>query len=208
MEEYVRLSAAERVPARPFTDPERSREDLTALRVMVAILREHLAASPLPESPRPLVRETREADGRPHRAIICRDAPLRARADLEFVGFFARRRPGLDFSPLTRADDELILEFPAHPGILSYSSLELPDGNWGNLIVLDRPEARDRWREGARHAYAAQELAPRYYSVVRLHHGRLPGGLLSGRDPVLTRTKYYDFGGPMPWRADRDLSGG
>lgn len=205
MDECVRLGTGEIVGDRPFTHLDRNAEDLVALRAMAVTLRRHLAGA-LPASPRPLVRDAPEPDGRQHRTIICSEALLRGQADLPFVGFFALRRPGLDFSPLTRADDELILEFPAHPGILSYSSLELSDGNWGNLIVVHPPEARDRWRESAKHAYAAQELAPRYYSVVRLQHGLVPGGLLSGRGLVLTRTKYYDFQGAVPWRAERPLS--
>jgi hypothetical protein len=32
-----------------------------------------------------------------------------------------------------------------------------------------------------------------------------PGGLLSGADPVLVRTRYHDFRGPAPWRAERRL---
>ncbi len=79
----------------------------------------------------------------------------------------------MDPAPLTRTDDELILEFPGHPGIPSYSSLE---------------------------------LAPRHYRVVRLHHGLFPGSLLSGGGPVLVRTRYYDDGGPEPWRAERELA--
>ncbi len=112
----------------------------------------------------------------------------------------------MDPAPLTAADDELILEFPWHPGILSYSSLEFRDGNWGNLIVVDPPEARDHWRTSDKHAWAARELAPRHYTVVRLHHGVFPGGLRSGRDPVLARTRYLDFQGPEPWRAERELA--
>jgi hypothetical protein len=159
------------------------------------------------EGPRPLVVETREPDGGCHRAILCDERALRAARDLAFVGFFALKRAGLDHSPLTQADDELIREFPWHPGILSYSSLELPDGNWANLIVLDPPEARDHWRQSLRHAHAAAELAPRHYTAVRLHHGVFPGGLLSGADAVLVRTRYLDFRGPAAWRAERLFGG-
>jgi hypothetical protein len=138
--------------------------------------------------------------------VIANDGPLRAGRDLAFVGFFATKRAGLDHAPLTVTDDELILEFPRHPGILSYSSLEFADGNWGNLIVVDPPEAREHWRTSDKHAWAAQELAPRHYTVVRLHRGVFPGGLLAGRDPVVIRTKYYDFQGPAPWQAERELA--
>jgi hypothetical protein len=32
-----------------------------------------------------------------------------------------------------------------------------------------------------------------------------PGGLVSGRDPILVRTKYYDFQEAALWRAEREL---
>ena len=72
-------------------------------------------------------------------------------------------------------------------------------------IWLDPPEAREHWRTSPRHAYAAGELAPRHYTVVRLHRGRLAGGLLPEPSLLLEETKYYDFRGPTPWRAIRRL---
>jgi hypothetical protein len=201
MEEYVRLEPDERVPGRAFTDPAHTAADLAALRVMAARLR-----ALLPEPGGLRILESREPDGRPHRVVLCAADRLGAGRDLGLVGFFALKRAGLDHAPLTRTDDELIEELPGHPGILSYSSLELPDGNWGNLIVLDPPEAGEHWRTSAKHAWAASELAPRHYTVVRLHNGRFPGGLRAGRDPVVTRTRYHDFRGPTPWRAERALA--
>jgi hypothetical protein len=138
-----------------------------------------------------------------HRAVIAQEGPLQAAGDLAWVGFFATRRVGMDHAPLTAVDDELIGEFPRHPAIVSYSSLELADGNWGNLIVVDPPGGREHWRTSEKHAWAARELAPRQYTVIRFHHGVFPGGLGSGREPIVVRTKYYDFQGPRYWRAER-----
>jgi hypothetical protein len=198
MDEYVRLEPGERVPDREFTDPTHTAADLAAIRIMAARLRGFLDA---PAEAR--IVERREPDGRQHRVVLGAADRLGIARDLGLVGFFAVKRPGLDHAALTRTDDELIEELPGHPGILSYSSLEFADGNWGNLIVLDPPEAGEHWRTSAKHAWAASELAPRHYSVVRLHNGRFPGGLRSGRDPSLTRTRYYDFRGPTLWRAER-----
>jgi hypothetical protein len=101
-------------------------------------------------------------------------------------------------------DEELIQEFPGHPGILSYSSLELGDGDWGNLILLDGDEAREHWRVSERHAHAARELAPRHYTDVRLHQGILPGGVRARGEAILRRTKYYDYRDAVTWRAERE----
>jgi hypothetical protein len=100
-------------------------------------------------------------------------------------------------------DDQLVSELPQHPGILSYSSIALADGNWGNLIILRSPADGERWRDGERHAWAARELAPAHYSSVRLHSGQFAGGLLFGREPVLLRTRYWDYDVSPAWRAER-----
>jgi hypothetical protein len=205
MDELVRLGASDLVVGRPFTHPARTAEDLAAIRTMAGRLRALLAVpAAVPDHPRPLGLDGREPDGRQHRVVLGDAGRLGTGRDLGFVGFFAIKRPGLDHAPLTAMDDELLLELPAHPGILSYSSLELPGGNWGNLIVVDPPEAKEHWRTSERHAWAARELAPRHYTVVRLHNGVLPGGLASGRGPVVARTRYYDFQGPVPWKAERE----
>ena len=111
---------------------------------------------------------------------------------LSFVGFFGIKRLGFDHTPLTQVDDQLVTELPRHAGILSYSSIALADGNWGNLIILRSSADGERWREGERHAWAARELAPAHYSSVRLHNGQFAGRLLSDREPVLLRTRYWD----------------
>jgi hypothetical protein len=196
----VTLAETERVPGRPFTDPAHTDADVGAILVMAAALRRELDT--LPGGRRPVTLQLPDVEDRPHRAVVADDRRLRTDHDLSFVGFFAQRRTGLDFGPLDAVDDDLILEFPAHPGILSYSSLELPVGNWGNLIIVDPPGAADDWRTSTKHAYAARELAPRYYLSVRLHNGRFPGGLTASR-PVLGRTSYYDFQEAPPWRAQR-----
>src|SRR5262245_40429753 len=207
MEDIVRLTPSEVIAGRPFTDPARTAEDLASIHVMAARLRE-LLRQPLPVGPRPLVTEAPEPDGRQHRVVLCDEERLRTAPEPGFVGFFATKRPGLDHAPLTLTDDELIRELPAHPGILSYGSLELADGNWGNLILVDPPDAREQWRTGAKHAWAARELAPRHYTVLRLHNGRFPGGILAGGSPVLDRTRYWDFRDPVAWQAERVLAPG
>jgi hypothetical protein len=197
----VRLASGDVAPGRPFTDAVRTAEDLAAVHAMIAGLR-HALAGALPGAPRPLALAVPAPPGRQHRAIVCDEPALRATRRLALVGFFACKRPEVDPAPLTATDDALVAEFPGHPGILSYSSLELPDGNWGNLIVLDRPESAERWRESARHGWAAGELAPRHYRWVRLHHAVLPGGVVAG-EVVLVRTRYLDYQGPEPWQAER-----
>jgi len=206
VDDCMRLGPRETAVGRGFTDPAHTARDLGMVGLMLAAIRRAVTAGPaLPVGPRPLVLEPPGLEGRAHRAILCDERRLGDGRDLTWVGFFGVKRRDRDSTPLTVMDDELIMEFPAHPGILSYSSLELADGDWGNLILLDGDAAREQWRDGERHAYAARELAPRHYTDVRLHQGVLPGGVRAGREPILRRTKYYDYRAGATWRAEREL---
>jgi len=206
VEDWVALAPGMTVEGRPFTDPARTEEDLAAIELMLAGLRRATATGIAGAARLPAVLTLSGLpDGRAHRAVICDPRRLRGGQDLTWVGFFAEKRRDRDPAPLTAADDALIAEFPRHPGILSYSSLELAGGDWGNLILLADEAARDQWRASARHAHAVQELAPAHYTVVRLHRGVLPGGLAGARRPELRQTRYHDYRAGAVWRAERTL---
>ncbi len=206
MDDYIRLEPSELVANRPFTHPERSVEDAAILQGMVDRLRLilHQSNSSL-ASPHSFTLELDEAGERSQRVIVAHREALLAGDDLMAVGFFGMKRPGANAAVLTEVDTELISEFSLHPGILSYSSLELADGNWGNLVLLNSPEAREHWRTSERHLQAVRELAPGHYLTIRLHNAVLPGGLASGRALTLQRTKYYDFQSPASWQAIREF---
>ena len=192
MDDSVRLGPWETAGDRDFTAPARTAEDLRAVGRMLETLRQEVARVGLrPTGPQSLTLDAREPDGRAHRTIVCDASRLGDGRAVTWVGFFAEKRRDRDSTPLTIMDDELIREFP--------------DGDWGNLILLDGEAARDRWRAGERHAYAARELAPRHYTHVRLHQGQLTGGVLGGRAPVLRRTNYYDYREDATWRAEREV---
>lgn len=205
MDDCVRLAPRETAAGHGFTDPAQTTRDLATVRVMLAeVRRQGAGEATRPARSEPLVFEGREADGRMHRAIVCDARRLCDGRDLSWIGFFGVKRGDVDPTPLTVRDEELIREFPDHPDILSYSSLELADGNWGNLILIDGDEARERWRVSERHTDASRVLAPRHYTDVRLHQGVLPGGACGGQEPVLRRTRYYDYRDGVTWRAERE----
>ena len=135
-----------------------------------------------------------EPQGRQHRVIVFdRDGLLHSGA-LTFVGFFGIRRHSADFSILSAVDGELVDELYYSPHMLSYSSLELSNGEWVNFVLMRGPEGLSHWASSARHSHAARTLAPSYYTNVCLHIGVLPYGL----DPVhplrIDRTRQLAFG--------------
>lgn len=205
--EIEQLSSGELVPERRFTNPEHSLADLAILEHMRARLRSALtepaAIAYGAPSAGPRIESLAEHGERPHRLVLAAPERLLSAHELTVVGFFGQRRGDADPAVMGDIDDQLIAELAARPYVLSYSSLELPDGNWANLVLLQHAAGMEHWRASPKHAYAVRELAPRFYASIRLHNGALLGGLAAARITLL-RTKYYDFGAGW-WQAIREF---
>lgn len=200
------LAPEEAVKRRPFTSPDLYPNDYAILSYLLEDLRGVFATTavePRLEAHQPI---EWSVHGRKRRIVVCDLNALRsARREMCVVGFFGERHLDRDATPLEEANADLVLEFRDYPGILSYSSMELADGNWANLVLHDRPEARERWRASQRHADAATRLSPLFYQTVRIHNGVLPRGVAGRGRILIQRTKYWDFRGTRTWQAVREL---
>ena len=208
MNRHIELGPADRDDSRPFAYPEHNTGDLAALAIMAATLGRLLKEDEAAHTPY-RTHELRSPQGRRLRVIVNQPHELHTTCDLPLVGFFGHRRPVVADQLIMDKDAvdlELIAEFPGHPDVLAYCSMALDDSDYGNLVVMGRPEANAQWSTNARHAYASRVIAPQYYTSVRLHNGLLPGGLYSGQSPVLVRTKYYDFRDDWHWSAVRQYA--
>lgn len=206
---FIRLGPIEIVPDRPFTNPQHSQADLATLSYMFTRLMEVMRAGRQHScDERYQVIHAGEAGGRQHRIIVKDGQALLTARELAVVGFCGQRRPELHprlLQEMGLVDRELVMEMVAHPHLLSYSSLELADGNWTNLVLMRSAEGIAHWRASQRHADAASDLSPQYYRSIRLHNA----ALTIDRDAPhlsLLRTKYYDFRDAQPWMAIRELS--
>ncbi len=65
-------------------------------------------------------------------------------------------------------------------------------------------EVPSEWHGNRVHA-AAVAIAPRHYSVVRLHRGIIRGALLGRDHVVIQRTRYFDFGQQPAWHGLRQF---
>jgi len=146
-------------------------------------------------SEQPLLRQVQERCGRNHRIVIYRQQELLQLRSFAFVGFISKRKGVLQpevVEAIKQTDQKLVAELVHAPSILSYSSLELPGGDWCNLVVLADSGAKMHIKNSETHIHAAHHLAHDYYKWIRLHNGTMPEGL----DPVemrLLSTKYYTF---------------
>lgn len=205
MDRIIGLGPADVIDERPFTHPNYIVADRNILRYMVDQLRLIVEYSHMYGClSRPLWLQQPAA----HRLVVAQPERLQALDGLTVVGFFGEKRPGADPSLMNEFDDILIEEFSEHPDLLSYSSLALDAGNFGNLVLFARPEAKQHWSQSKAHAQAAYKLAPHYYTSVRIYNGLLPDGIKNSQRLRITAVKYFDYLNGPPWQAVRNLDEG
>lgn len=203
LDRFISLDPAEHIPDRPFSDPEHSWRDLATLEYMCRRLHQVVQAHAGLVAGSHI--HLREPDGRPHRIIVTDRTTLLDAQALAVVGFCGQKRTTLDPSlvqEMEEVDDALIGELAGQPYLLSYSSMQLADGNWANLVMMRSVEGIEHWRTSPRHAAAVSDLSPHYYRSIRLHNALLTGGLASPH-LILLRTKYYDYRDGQCWMAVR-----
>ena len=143
----------------------------------------------------PLVCHLQERRGQAHRIALYHPEALLMQTPLAFVGFLSARQKQLHPSILNaikQTDRRLVMELTDVPGILSYSSLELRNGDWCNLVVLTDASVKKHIMSSLTHQHAAYLLAQTYYAWIRLHSGVMPVGL-DHMEMQLLKTKYYTF---------------
>jgi hypothetical protein len=144
---------------------------------------------------RPLVLHLRERRGHIHRLAIYQPQEILAHRPLYFLGFLSKKQKQLRPSILQaigRADKKLVEDLANAPGILSYSSLELRNGDWCNLVVLGDVGAKAHLKSSETHQQAAYHLSHSYYEWIRLHEGVMPQGL-DHMEMQLQKSRYYTF---------------
>jgi hypothetical protein len=149
------------------------------------------------DASQPLLYFLEEGHKYTHRIAIYSPQALLLKNKLDFVGFISRKlQPGDSqvIEEIRAVDKKLIIELMNTPGLMSYSSLELRDGRWCNLVLFSGSETKTHLKESDTHKYAAYQLSPRYYDWVRLHHGIMPDGL-ARNELLLQKTKFYQFHG-------------
>jgi len=145
-----------------------------------------------------------EPDERYHRFFVPRPTVLSQAKNVYLVGFFSHKQAGADPDHFGNLDDQLIEQLPTFREILSYSTLTLPNGDFGNLVLISEEEVKLKWMQGKIHSRAV-ELSPAYYQFVRINNGILPEGVMHPDSLKIMRVKYYDFGQDPPWKAVREL---
>jgi len=193
------LNLSETLAERSLPNSEENEQDIVLLRYMTQriYITLYLLDEPA-DSSQPLLYYSEEGHKHTHRIAIYRPQELLLNNKLDFVGFVSRKRQPGDpqgIEEIRAVDKKLIVELINTPGLMSYSSLELRDGRWCNLVLFSGAETKMHIRNSEMHTYAAYQLSPRYYDWIRLHNGIMPTGL-ARNEMLLQKTKYYQFVGP------------
>jgi hypothetical protein len=179
-----------------FQTAGKVKSDMLVLRYMTQKIHLHLLNLP-PSTLLPSVDYVEERHNHIHRIVVYNQQEILLKSRLTFVGFISGIQEHISLATiqeLHRIDKLLIAELADHPGLLSYSSLELRKNRWYNLVLLSDHTAKAYFKHNSTHRFAAYELATHYYAWIRLHNGVMPGGLLHNQ-MILHSTKYYTFPG-------------
>ena len=150
-----------------------------------------------------------EVHGLKRHTIVCDPGGLKTSFDVKIVGFFGdRRAASVGNEMVDDVEAQLHEEFRRYPGILSYSSAELVDDQWLDLVVHIDPADREAWRDSEVHAHAVARLAPIMYHSVRIHNGCVLDGPIGSNSVILESTKYWDYDSEPIWHASRELPEG
>ncbi|SRR6266487_2113897 len=203
------LNSSEALDEHSSPGDEENEQDLVLLRYMAQriYVTLYLLDKPLDLS-QPLLYYLEEGNKYTHRIAIYSPQELPLNSKLDFVGFISRKlQPGDSqvIEEIRAVDKKLIVELINTPGLMSYSSLELRDGRWCNLVLFSGAETKMHIRNSELHAYAAYQLSPCYYDWIRLHNGIMPGGL-AHNEMLLQKTTYYVFRGTHEKLKRRELT--
>lgn len=204
----IALHPTELVPGRPFTHPQRVSVHQKILQFMLEQISQLLEYQSLVGCQEHVVHFQRLEKGQWfHRLVLAKPEKLTEGGPLTLVGFFGDRLPEADIDFAHELDRILVSEIDQHPGLYSYSTMLLADGNYANLVVFNCPEARANWSTSRAHGQAVNELSPAYYANVSIYNARLTQGLRRIAGLQIVRAKYYDFQSQPCWRAVRELIG-
>ena len=203
------LNLREALEEHSLSHSEENEQDIVLLRYMAQRIYVTLYLLDEPTDPsQPLLYYSEEGNKHTHRIAIYKPQQLLLNSKLDFVGFISRKlQPGDTqvIEEIRTVDKKLIVELINTSGLMSYSSLELRDGRWCNLVLFSGPETKMHLKQSDTHMYAAYQLSPRYYDWVRLHNGIMPGGL-ARNELLLQKTKLYQFHGPHEKPIMRELT--
>lgn len=203
--DVIEIGADEVVPGHACTEVSLYSPDLDLLAYMLQDLRSMIRANDAGKIE--LVAHEPEfwtVHGLRRRTVVCEPERIRESDRVHVVGFFAERREEIDYVSLDELELDLLLEFRNFPGILSYSSIELANDFWANLVIHGVPEDTESWRGNTPHTHAV-EMSPRLYSAIRIHNGHLDGGVAGNQAIAINCTKYWDYDHDPVWQALRSF---
>jgi len=207
MENVVQLSPTDILAERPFTHPTHIPGDQSTLRHMARQLCLTLQNPHMPSaSPQTILFNLPGNGSWIQRQVLANPQHFKNTNVIHVVGFFGQSRSQADIELAQEFDKTLMKEIPQHEGLISYSTMLLIDGNYGNLVLFTSENAQMGWSRSEAHAKAVYELSPGYYHSIRIYNGRLPHGIHQSDALSLHIARYFDYDQTPMWRGVRNLT--
>jgi hypothetical protein len=206
MKNHFHVGPYEKVKDRPFTDLQHSVEDLTRL---ISMARQLVDSYDDPElcdysKSRSAISQS-DPQGNDFKIYYIRPKKLFSAKKLSVVGFFGYRRSDADIEPIIRADKKLEKIYLDFEGLLSLSTIQLPSGDFANLVIFTDDEVKDQWNFNPTHFDTVSKISPSYYTSIRINNGILPKGVDSPELLRLTKVRYFDYTVSPHWQAVRKI---
>jgi hypothetical protein len=152
--------------------------DLLVLRYMARRL--HLMLSQLSHLihlSQPVLCTLQERYGHTHHVALYNYQELLLENPLLFVGFISKKHCPPVVDTIEFLDEQPLGELVDTSDLLSYSSLELRNGDWCNLMLLRDADANVPVTYSSIPTYAPYQPVYGSYNWIRLHNGIMPKGL-------------------------------
>jgi hypothetical protein len=201
------LRSDERLEGKVFTHPHYTTVEARMMRFMIQRLCQIVESlhSSHSENTGLQIREMLEPDSRYHRALVIQPAQLAQRVSFTVVGFFGQRNFDAQDKESWQRDALLFSEMQNHQGLLSYSTLELTNGDYCNTILFSDEASKNHWGRSSIHEKAVREFSPTFYHSIRLYNGVLEASLMEAHKIRLTSVKYFDYSVTPAWIGMRTL---
>lgn len=201
------LHPEERLEGKGFTHPHYITVEVRMMRFMIQ--RVSQVAESLQDSHSEntglQIREMLEPDGRYHRVLAIQPTELAQRQVFTVVGFFGQRNFDSQDRESWQRDALLFNDMQNHQGLLSYSTLELTNGDYCNTILFADETSKNHWGRSSVHEKAVREFSPIFYHSIRLYNGVLEAPITEAHKLKLTAVKYFDYSVQPAWIAQRPL---
>jgi hypothetical protein len=141
----------------------------------------------------PLFNQKLECNQLQHNITVYQPQCLHTEKEFRFLSLLGKKQ-----RHLAQAIGSIEAELITLPGIVSHSSLVLPDGNTSHLMIYDGSQTQMSLSIAADQKLSTDQRAQQYYKWIRLHDGTILRDRSDQYTILPDLTRYYSFHPNIP----------